>query len=146
MSAIGPDARDGRSQRGADAARRVRVTAPQHAPEPDLGALIRAALFGERGHSDERIRRLVRSRLRLALVCATAFVVVLAAAVLVPAISGPAPPDRSAGPGFLLRWGVIGLVVFLAALGCAAWFRVASTRLEKAWHDDTARQGRADAR
>jgi hypothetical protein len=145
VSAIGPDARDGRSQRGADAASRVRVTAPENAPEPDLGALIRAALFGERTYSDERIRRLVRSCLRLALVCGTTFAVVLAAAVLVPAISGPAPPDRSAGPDALLWWGVIGLVVFLAALGCAAWFQVASCRLEKAWHEDTARRG-PDAR
>ena len=98
-------------------------------------------MFGERTYSDECIRRLVRSRLRLALVCATTFAVVLAAAVLVPATA-----DGSAGPGALLWSGVIGLVVFLAALGCAAWFQVASSRLEKAWHEDTARRGRADAR
>jgi hypothetical protein len=146
VSANGPDAGDGRPHRTADTARRVRVTAPEHAPEPDLGSLIRAALAGERGHSDERIRTLVRSRLRLALVCATTFAVVLAAAVLVPARSGTAPPDGSAGPGALLWWGLIGLVVFLVALGCGAWFQAGSRRLEKAWHEDTARRERADAR
>jgi hypothetical protein len=146
VSAIGPDGRAGRSQQGARVARRVRVTAPEHAPEPDLGTLIRTALYGEQGHGDERIRALVRLRLRLALRCATTFAVVLAAAVLVHSGAGPAPPGGSAGPGALLRWGMTGLVVFLVGLGCAAWFQVGSGRLERAWHEEAARRGHADAR
>lgn len=122
-------------------ARRVRVTAPEHAPTPDLGILIRAALLGEQGHSDERVRRLIRSRLRLALTCTATCAAVLAAAVLVTA-----PSDGPSGPRALLWWGLLGLVAFLATLGCAVWFQTGSGRLENAWHEETARRGRADVR
>lgn len=134
MSDDRPDALAGRT-------RRVRVTAPEHASAPDLEILIRAALSGERGHSDERVRRLVRSRLRLALTCTTTFAAVLAAAVLVAT-----PPDGPSSTGALPRWGLIGLAVFLAALGCAVWFQTGSSRLENAWHEDIARRERPDAR
>lgn len=123
---------DGHGQPRRDATGRVRVTAPDHAAVPDLGTLIRAALSGERRDSDEHIRRLIRSRLRLALTCAATLAAVLVLAVFT--VLATAPP-RSA-PDALLRWGVIWAAVLLAVLGIASWFQARSSRMEKTWQED----------
>ena len=131
-------------RREADAARRVRVTAPDHAALPDLGTPIRAALSGERRDSEEHIGRLIRSRLRLALTCAATLAAVLALALL-NILAGAAPrgaPDAYA----LLRWGVTGAAVLVAVFGIAVWFHARSSRLEQTWHEEREARGADDAR
>lgn len=113
---------------------RVRVTAPRPGtesdpPQPPAESGDPAALY---------VRSLIRSQRRLAIVCAVAFVVILAA---VPVAFGALPwlDDARVGP-VPMSWLVLGVGMFPVIIVIAALYERAATRNESRYRslaDDT---------
>lgn len=104
---------------------RVRVTAPSTRSASDLSALVRAQSIREEELDRDRCRRLVRQRLRLALVCAGSFAAaILAAATATSFFAAAVDP-------LPIHWLVLCAVAFAAMLGSASWFIHASNALDE---------------
>lgn len=119
---------------------RVRVTAPQTAASrgglggaigPSTGTGSTPAVRPQPSEADRLfVRSLIRSQLRLAVVCALGFIVSLAVLIVISAL--PALTDAS-WLGVPLPWLLLGLGAYPVVLGIAVLYRRASRRNESGY-------------
>ncbi|KQX04946.1 MULTISPECIES: hypothetical protein [unclassified Leifsonia] len=118
---------------------RVRVTAPQTSASrsaigaigPSTGTGSTPAIRQQPSEADRLyVRSLIRSQLRLAVVCALGFIVALAAIIIVSALP---PLAGAAWAGVPLPWLLLGFGAYPVVLVIAVLYRRASRRNESGY-------------